>query len=374
MNRAKKPKVIDLFAGVGGFSLGAVRVGFDLIAAIDIDRHAVAAHGKNFPKSFHARRNILNISGQQLHDLAGLNGERLTGLVGGPPCQGFSTMGKMRKNDTRNKLFFHFFRLVSEIKPVFFVCENVPGILNEKYSALREESFRLVRRDYNVLEPFELSADNFGAPTERTRVFFIGCAKDSGLEFSENDFKPKKQRQKTFVKTAFVGLPRKIDPNWQSEIDGWRKIEKVDSSYTKLINRISVESVGNKDAIERFNNESEVFGFLGTKHTRQVIKRFSVVKPGETDAISKFPRLNWNAACPTLRAGTTKERGGYQAARPIHPSEDRVITTREAARLQSFPDWFLFDSTKWHSFRQIGNSIPPLLAEGVLRPFSCLNT
>jgi DNA (cytosine-5)-methyltransferase 1 len=124
-----------------------------------------------------------------------------------------------------------------------------------------------------------------------------------------------------------------------------------------LINRISTESIGNKSAIERFDNESEVFGFLGTKHTRQVIKRFSVVKPGGVDAISKFPRLNWNAACPTLRAGTTKERGGYQAARPIHPSEDRVITTREAARLQSFPDWFQFDSTKWHSFRQIGNSI-----------------
>lgn len=314
------------------------------------------------------------MGGQQLRELAGINGDHLTGLVGGPPCQGFSTMGKMRKNDARNKLFFHFFRLVSEIKPMFFVCENVPGILDEKYTTLREESFNLVRKDYEILAPLKLTASDFGAATDRSRVFFIGWAKDSGLEFSENDFKPKQKKEKVVVKTAFVGLPRKIDPDWQSERDGWRKIDKIDSSYTQLINRISTESIGNEDAIERFNNKSEVFGFLGTKHTRQVIKRFAVVKPGETDIISKFPRLNWNAPCPTLRAGTTKDRGGYQAARPIHPSEDRVITTREAARLQGFPDWFLFDSTKWHSFRQIGNSIPPLLAEGVLHPFACLIT
>jgi DNA (cytosine-5)-methyltransferase 1 len=301
MARSQKPKVIDVFAGVGGFSLGAIRAGFDLVAAVDLDAHAYAAHQSNFPNSSHAQTDVLKLNGDDLRDLAKLNGNRLTGLIGGPPCQGFSIMGRMRKNDARNKLFFHFFRLVSEIKPLFFVCENVPGILNEKYDALREESLRLVRRNYNVLEPFELSADAFGAPTERTRVFFIGCAKDSGLEFSEDDFKPKKQKQKAVVKTAFIGLPRKIDPDWQCEKEGWRKIEKVDSSYTNLINRISTEAVGNKNAIERFDNESEVFGFLGTKHTRQVIKRFSVVKSPAT-------RLRTRSSCATLRRRNPRGR------------------------------------------------------------------
>ena len=88
--------------------------------------------------------------------------------------------------------------------------------------------------------------------------------------------------------------------------------------------------------------------------------------PGKTDKISKFPRLSWNGLCPTIRAGTDHRRGSYQAARPIHPEKNRVITPREAARLQGFPDWFQFSPTKWHSFRQIGNSISPLLAEAIL--------
>src|SRR5262249_15802093 len=110
----------------------------------------------------------------------------------------------------------------------------------------------------------------------------------------------------------------------------------------------------------------EVSGFFGTKHTAEVIRRFSQVKPGTMDKISKFPRLEWDSLCPTLRAGTAPDRGSYQAARPIHPDRDRVITPREGARLQGFPDWFLFHPTKWHSFQQIGNSVSPLVAESVL--------
>lgn len=374
MNRRAKSKIIDLFAGVGGFSLGAVRAGFELAAAVDLDRHAVDAHKKNFPHAAHARRDVLGLCGDDIRDLAKLNGHRLAGLIGGPPCQGFSTMGNRRKNDARNKLFFHFFRLVSEINPLFFVAENVPGILDEKYQALREESFRLVGKKYHLLPPLELCAADFGAATNRTRVFFVGWAKDSGLGFSEEHFKTLQLKHKTVVRTAFAGLPDRIDPAWQTEKDGWRKIRRVNSDFIKRINQIPSEAVGDKTTVERFFKEAEVFGFLGTEHTLKVIKRFSKVKPGATDEISKFPRLKWDDFCPTLRAGTTKERGGYQAARPIHPSHDRVITTREAARLQSFPDWFCFDPTKWHSFRQIGNSIPPLLAEGVLRPFSCTGT
>jgi len=89
------------------------------------------------------------------------------------------------------------------------------------------------------------------------------------------------------------------------------------------------------------------------------------------DKISKFPRLRWDGLCPTLRAGTDKHKGSYQAVRPIHPDEDRVITPREAARLQGFPDWFQFSPTKWHSFRQIGNSVSPFVGEAVLDVIRC---
>lgn len=361
-----KPKIIDVFAGVGGFSLGAVRAGFDLAAAVDLDTHAAEMHKKNFSKALHARRNVLRLSGAELRDLARLNGDRPAGLIGGPPCQGFSTMGKMRKNDARNKLFFHFFRLVSELQPLFFVCENVPGILDEKYGTLRQESLKLVARKYYVLDPFELCAGDFGAATERSRVFFVGWAKDAGINLSAEDFKPPQRREKSTVRAAFAGLPRRIDPAWQTEESSWRRVDLRDSGFATTINRLLAGSAGDESALTRFEERSEVSGFFGTKHTPDVVARFAEVEPGKTEPISKYPRLQWDALCPTLRAGTDKNRGSYQAARPIHPSQDRVITPREAARLQGFPDWFLFHPTKWHSFRQIGNSVSPLVSARVL--------
>lgn len=111
-----------------------------------------------------------------------------------------------------------------------------------------------------------------------------------------------------------------------------------------------------------------VSGFLGTIHTDEIINRYKKLSFGETDKISRSQRLNPNGFCPTLRAGTGSDKGSYQAVRPIHPTQARVITPREAARLQGFPDWFRFHPTKWHSFRQIGNSVSPLVAEAMLLP------
>ena len=364
-----KLKIIDVFAGVGGFSLGAVRAGFDLAAAVDLDALAVETHGKNFPYAAHARRDVLRLSGEDLRDLAGLNGDRLAGLIGGPPCQGFSTMGKMRKNDARNKLFFHFFRLVSDLEPLFFICENVPGILDDKYEALRGESLKLVARKYHVLDPFELRAGDFGAATARSRVFFVGWAKDSGIELSPEAFRPPHPPSKTTVRAAFAGLPRRIDPTWQTEESSWRRVDLRDSDFATTINKLVPGSAGDEAALTRFEKRSEVSGFFGTQHTPDVVARFADVEPGKSEPISKYPRLQWDALCPTLRAGTDKHRGSYQAARPIHPTQDRVITPREAARLQGFPDWFLFHPTKWHSFRQIGNSVSPMVSQPVLFAF-----
>ena len=125
------------------------------------------------------------------------------------------------------------------------------------------------------------------------------------------------------------------------------------------------EGIGDDAAMKRLKRR-EVSGFLGTRHTPEVLERFASVAQGDTDQISRCHRLDPNGFCPTLRAGTAKEKGGFQAIRPLHPTEDRVITPREAARLQGFPDWFQFAPTKWHSFRQIGNSVSPILAEDIL--------
>ncbi len=105
---------------------------------------------------------------------------------------------------------------------------------------------------------------------------------------------------------------------------------------------------------------------MGTRHDASIIERYAALEPGERDEISKAVKLDANGFCPTLRAGTDITRGKYQAVRPIHHMKPRVITPREGARLQGFPDWFVFHKTKWHSFRQIGNSVSPLISEHLL--------
>lgn len=364
--QSSRPKVIDLFAGVGGFSLGAIRAGCDVAAAIDLDKHAIASHRTNFPRTKHRRLNIAKLSGESLLKIANLGDDKLTGIIGGPPCQGFSRMGSRRKNDKRNSLFFHFFRLVSETKPLFFVAENVPGILDEKYDSLVEESLGLVCEDYDLLGPFKIRASDFGAATNRTRVFFVGTRSSLKSTLSVSDFAAKNDCKEASVRIALAGLSSRVLASWQSEESSWRPIKSVDSEYVRLINRHCAGSVGDAIAIKRFDEKREISGWLGTRHQADVVERFAAVLAGHTEKVSRYPRLAWEGLCPTLRAGTDSSRGSFQAVRPIHPDENRVITPREAARLQGFPDWFQFSPTKWHSFRQIGNSINPIVAEAVL--------
>lgn len=275
-------------------------------------------------------------------------------------------MGSRRRNDRRNSLFYHFFRLVAETKPLFFVAENVPGILDEKYDDLIDESASLLEDDYDLLDPFDLCASDFGAATNRTRVFFVGTHNSLKAPLSVGDFASNKRTHEVSVRIALEGLSPRVLETWQNEESSWRTSEPAASQYVRTINRSCDGLVGDPTAIARFIGKREVSGFFGTRHGETVIERFSKVRPGATDKVSKFPRLSWEGLCPTLRAGTDSSRGAFQAARPIHPEEHRVITPREAARLQGFPDWFQFSPTKWHSFRQLGNSVSPFVAEAVM--------
>ncbi len=168
------------------------------------------------------------------------------------------------------------------------------------------------------------------------------------------------------VREALSGLPA-VRPTWQSVEQGWRKVGEgiTNSEFKERLKARVPEGVGDANALARIA-QGWISGNLGTVHESEVVRRFRAVKPGATDAISRAPRLNPNGFCPTLRAGTNSDRGSFQAVRPIHFSVPRVITPREAARLQGFPDWFQFDDTKWHSFRQIGNSVSPGVAEALL--------
>ncbi|WP_261312971.1 DNA cytosine methyltransferase [Enterobacter cloacae] len=356
--------VIDLFSGVGGLSLGASRAGFDVKAAVELDPHAIASHALNFPKSVHIQEDISKLTAKYIREKIDAH-LKIDGIIGGPPCQGFSYIGRGDPNDSRNELYTHFFRLVSEFEPSFFLAENVPGIMQEKFKPLRETALSLVSEKYNVLPPIKVKASDYGAPTIRTRIFFIGVKKNL-INISVDSFKSDNIKPVT-VKEALQGLPESIDNSWQTEEDGWRKIIRNNSGHfsSHLWGQIP-DGVGDKESIEKLASNI-VSGCLGTIHSPKVIERYKDLGFGQIDKISRSARLDPNGFCPTLRAGTASDKGSYQALRPIHPYADRVITPREAARLQGFPDWFRFHSTKWHSFRQIGNSVSPIVAEFFLK-------
>lgn len=376
---ASKPRVIDLFAGVGGLSLGALRAGFRLALAVELDAHAMAAHKQNFPGFKHLAEDIAGLDGDTLLGHAGLEAGELDGLVGGPPCQGFSVMGQRSVIDPRNNLFVKFFELAREARPKFFVAENVLGILHEKYEDIRENAFQEVRDEYVLLDPIQLKASEYGVPTVRERVFFIGYRADAVEALEHADFQARRAACPTMVEEALRGLPARVRRDWLTEEKSWRAVQaQPDSPFWGRVTGEIPKGVGDAEALRRYRDHGIVSGCFGTRHSPEVQARYRRLKHGQKDNTSKAVRLNPDGFCPTLRAGTDAERGSYQAVRPIHPTSPRVITPREAARLQGFPDWFRFAPSKWHSFRQIGNSVSPIVAEAVfsvihsrLRPPIC---
>ncbi len=359
--------VIDLFSGVGGLSLGASRAGFTVCGAVEIDPYAIEMHKRNFPHTEHIAESVSDLTGKKLRMRLNLNNGDLAGIIGGPPCQGFSDIGKKDLNDPRNELFPEFFRIVAQARPKFFLAENVPRIRHDKNADFLDKAFAYVKDDYEIITDLTIKASEYGAPTTRTRSFFFGSLKGAIEPLTERDFAPHGNIKKVFVKDALQGLPEDIDPNWQKEEQSWQRVNEYDNGYLSRLNRNVPEGIGDPIALKKLRRERLVSGCLGTIHTKDVIRRFAKTKPGKRDPISRTVRLDPNGLCPTLRAGTGPDHDSHQALRPIHPTEDRVITPREAARLQGFPDWFQFHPTKWHSFRQIGNSVSPIVAERLMK-------
>lgn len=364
-NSKSSKNVIDLFSGVGGLSLGAARAGFNLVAGVELDARALEYHAINFPSTLHLSEDVGKLSGEHLLKLAGLEAGELHGLIGGPPCQGFSDMGLRSETDPRSELLVHFFRLVAETSPAFFMAENVPGVLQERNAPFVERALSMIPPHYVLLEPLVIKASDYGAPTIRTRVFFIGYDPERINSLNAADFTARRAED-VRVSRALQLLPS-IRSDWQSEHQSWRAVgELPDFAFENSLSNAIPHGVGNPRALDLYRTKRLVSGFLGTAHTKETVKRFNILKPGKSDPISKCVRLDRAGYCPTLRAGTGPERGSYQAIRPVHPSSPRVIAPREAARLQGFPDWFQFHPTKWHAFRQIGNSVSPLVAEHLL--------
>ncbi|NCC61642.1 MAG: DNA cytosine methyltransferase [Verrucomicrobiae bacterium] len=354
--------VIDLFCGCGGFGLGAHMAGFNPLLAVDIDKTLSSSYILNFPNTALKHYDLAAIESSVL--LNDIGTSDITGIIGGPPCQGFSMMGKREENDPRNELIGHFFRHVKNIKPDFFIMENVPGLLSGPMRDKLEKHLKRASEEYSIIGPFIVDSSKLGAATKRERVIVIGYNGKAVRNFSEKDILSLHTNELVTVRDAIADLPGPVicedgSYGW-AKIDGRRKL----SEYA-LKAKTTIEGCGWEIALEKLQNKY-VSGLMDTVHTEKVRRRYEAVEPGKSDAVSKSVKLKWEGQAPTLRAGTGSDKGSYQAVRPLHPDQGRVITVREAARLQGFPDWFVFHPTKWHSFRMIGNSVSPHLSSTIL--------
>ena len=342
-------KLVELFCGTGGFSRGAHLAGFDVAAAYDLDPVLTSSYPINFPKTKIFHRDVSALTGAEIERDVGAE---VFGLFGGPPCQGFSDIGRRDVADPRRKLLGHFFRLVKELQPAFFVMENVRGLAYADARSLLTGAVDLIRADYDVTDPHIWNAADFGAATIRNRMFVIGVRKDLRAPFRNSDLEARRRSPAT-VKQALADL---------ESIAALPEIEQL-PGFDRW--RITRRGAPTEYAASLRASDRTFTGQVITSHTPEVVARFAKVRPGGMDKVGRYPRLKLTGQCPTLRAGTGSDRGSYQSVRPIHPVLNRVITVREAARLQGFPDDHVFHPTVWHSFRMIGNSVSPIMAEAV---------
>ncbi len=360
--------VVDLFCGCGGFSLGAELTGFRSLAAIDIDPILQSAYRRNFPGSRAIQASVADIDASGWRYLLGK--ARPDGLIGGPPCQGFSPMGRHRKNDPRNTLLGHFYRHVEILRPKFFIMENVPGLLSGDNYEILSNGLENVPSRYRVLDPIIVNASDYGAATSRRRVLIIGYDPNEVGILEPKMFQPRPLKNPVTVRDAISDLPGPIPEAKTIGEFGWRKYPQRAAhrltEYAVRLRNLPPLGLGWSEAIELHRN-GFVSGVVETQHSGKVARRYRVTEGGKSDPITKAYRLEWAGQCPTIRAGTGADKGAFQSVRPLHPGKGRVITVREGARLQGFPDWFVFHPTKWHSFRMIGNSVSPLVSSGLFK-------
>ncbi len=355
-------------------SLGFEQAGFNVAAAVEYDPIHCAAHEFNFPDCAAICRSVADIDGDYIRAHSRIGDRPVDVLFGGAPCQGFSMIGKRALDDPRNSLVHHFVRLVVDLEASYFVFENVRGLtigahakfLEEIIGEFRTNGYR-VREDYQVL-----NAAHYGVPQNRQRLFLVGARQ--GFQLPEYPAATHETNGGADAGNLFR-LP--VPTVWEA----LRDIPEADD-YEELLHRDWVKAPfkqptlysaplrGDADDPADYSDPREFDSTLLTSsrrtvHTDLSKKRFLETRHGDTEPVSRFLKLDPKGVCNTIRAGTASDRGAFTSPRPIHPYSPRCITVREAARLHSYPDWFRFHVTKWHGFRQIGNSVPPLLARAV---------
>ena len=330
-----KNKIIDLFCGCGGLSLGFEMAGFETKIAIDMWEDAVKTYNHNNKNNVAVCEDIHNWDESFLQQLK--NEGDIVGIIGGPPCQGYSTVGTRDINDPRNHLYKEYCRIVETIRPDFFVIENVKGLTTLAGGAFRDDIIsRFSELGYNVSYQI-LNAANYGIPQNRYRVFFVGMKKE-GFCF------PKEFDYKVTTEEAIGDLP---------PLSSDEQITTYSTDpYTEYQKKIRGK------ATTLLNHE-------GTNHSEQTIEIISMIKDG--GKIKDLPREYWdirkyNKAFERMYSKGQSNTVDTGHRNYFHYSQSRIPSVRENARLQSFPDDFEFLGSKTSQYKQVGNAVPPLLA------------
>jgi len=359
-----RPIAVDLFAGAGGMTLGFEQAGFDILASVEIDPIHCAIHKFNFPFWTVICKSVEETTGKEIRNSSQIANQEIDVVFGGPPCQGFSLMGKRSFDDPRNSLVFHFIRLVVELQPKFFVLENVKGMTVGKHQEFIAEIInQFTESGYQVDANYQvLNAANYGVPQNRERLFLLGSRQNIELpKYPDKMIFP--NLKSPTVWDALQDLPV-IENYPELYQQDWIMTEfSKPSNYAKKLRNLEIAK--NNYSYKRQYDLTLLTSSLRSKHSPESMERFASTPHGKIESISRFHKLDPDGLCNTLRAGTPSNKGAFSSPRPIHPFIPRCITVREAARLHSYPDWFRFHPTKWHGFRQIGNSVPPLLAQAV---------
>lgn len=379
---SRRPIAVDIFAGYGGLSLGFEQGGFDVKAAVEIDPVHAAVHKFNLPNCVVLPCSISELTGNDIRQLSGIGNQTIDCILAGSPCQGFSLAGQRIFDDSRNFLVKEFFRIVLELKPEYFVFENVKGLTIGKYKSFLDELIEAFQENgYSIRSPWQvLNAARYGVPQRRERLFLLGAKK--GLQLPNY---PDPSTRLPDEKKANLSLPlvsncfdalgdlpeaEDFEELWQKDyvhIESW----KSPSSYGREMRCMDKNSW--HFGYKRKWNPSLLTSSIRTNHTQQTRTRFEAASPGKIEPISRFFKLAENGVANTLRAGTDSARGAHTSPRSIHYAHPRCVTVREMARLHGCPDWVRPHATKWHGARQIGNSVPVPLARAIaLEVMKCL--
>ncbi|KAF5032903.1 Modification methylase HaeIII [anaerobic digester metagenome] len=341
-------KVIETFCGPGGLSLGLHWAGFDLLKAFDKNEKAVETHNHNLGNKCYALDASM-VNGQSLLDEFSLRTGELALLSGGPPCQGFSKQKRgAHLGDHRNDLILDYIRIVNDIQPKFFLFENV-AIFGQKRGREFFGKMKAVFSNYTLYPKFYNCAD-YGLAQTRERFIVVGKRNDLNVPFSCP--KPTVKKWKT-VGDVLQGLPEPPE-------------DYSDHPEYPNHQRARVTAIN----IERFSHVPQGGGWKDIPENLRLPchQAVDVSRGGWPDV---YGRLEWNGQCPTITGGFDSfTRGRYG-----HPLQNRPLTPREAARLQGFPDSFVFKGTRGDIRSQIGNAVPPPLAravgEEILRSLKC---